>query len=496
VGARRRDVSRCMRRFPMYDPGIEIRVTRKAIRGWLSLGILVAGLLFPCSAVAQEDLATWVATMEGEAEELYRHARQALRNDEYAEAADLYHRVVEEHPDSEYAEDALYWEAFARYRLGEPEELHKAIRALEQQRERFPEAATRGDAADLEVRIHGELAKRGDAEAMAWITRQTEGFLPWEEYESRVPESRLRGPEPTTLRLRADREKERDIRIAALNALAQMDPDRALVAIRKLLDKRDEENIRLREEAVYLLSRMDTPEAGAILLGIAKNDPDPSVREHAVMWLSSIPGEEVIDTIEEIARTCDHPGVQRGAMFALMHHPSPRTAELLREFAADGKFSRQVRQEAVVALARKKSPETLSFLMDLFQALPGDLLKDEVVVTISRFNSDKSRQWLLKLIRNEKEPVRVRETALSMTAHDPRIATKDFVKMYDQLSHRALRRTVIWVLSRRGDPDAAEKLLQIAQDESDPELRFEAVSWLGRTDDPRAAELLEELIQQ
>ena len=66
------------------------------------------------------------------------------------------------HPKSGYAGDALYWQAFALYRLGNDEQLRQALKLLATQRTRYAKAATRGDAAALERRIQGELARRGD----------------------------------------------------------------------------------------------------------------------------------------------------------------------------------------------------------------------------------------------------------------------------------------------------------------------------------------------
>jgi len=41
-----------------------------------------------------------------------------------------------------------------------------------------------------------------------------------------------------------------------------------------------------------------------------------------------------------------------------------------------------------------------------------------------------------------------------------------------------------------------DKLLDIAKRDPDPELRKKAIFWLSQSDDPRAAQFLEDLIQQ
>src|SRR5215213_5104086 len=99
------------------------------------------------------------------ADSLYRDARDALNRRDWGRAAELFDLLVERHPRSGYAADALYWEAFALYRAGGEENERAALTRLERQRDRHPGAATRGDAEALATRIRGRLASAGDREA-------------------------------------------------------------------------------------------------------------------------------------------------------------------------------------------------------------------------------------------------------------------------------------------------------------------------------------------
>ncbi len=96
---------------------------------------------------------------------MYRAAREALNRREYRKAADLFAQIPARYPKSGYAPDAYYWQAFALYRVGREPELRAALDALRRQRERYAGAATKGDAAALEQRIQGVLARGGDEAA-------------------------------------------------------------------------------------------------------------------------------------------------------------------------------------------------------------------------------------------------------------------------------------------------------------------------------------------
>jgi hypothetical protein len=56
---------------------------------------------------------------------------------------------------------------------------------------------------------------------------------------------------------------------------------------------------------------------------------------------------------------------------------------------------------------------------------------------------------------------------------------------------------MIFVFSQRPrDPVAMDKLFDIAKNEKDPDLRKKAIFWLGQSRDPRAQQLLIELINK
>ena len=162
----------------------------------------------------------WV--LDDPADSLYRTARDALNRNDYSRAAELFRRIREQYPKSTYTPDAFYWEAFALYRKGGTDDLRTALNALEAQSQRYPKAATRGDAGPLATRIRGELAKRGDSNAAATV-----------ESEAQAATQGTQGSSGSCT------DDEDDTRVAALNALLQMDAERAMPILRKVLARRD-----------------------------------------------------------------------------------------------------------------------------------------------------------------------------------------------------------------------------------------------------------------
>ena len=108
------------------------------------------------------------AWLQGDpADSLYKSARELLNGGEWRRAATAFSALPQRFPNSGYAPEAMYWHAFALYRIGATEDLNAALRSLETLRTRYPQARTQSDAAALTARIRGTLAARGDRTAEA-----------------------------------------------------------------------------------------------------------------------------------------------------------------------------------------------------------------------------------------------------------------------------------------------------------------------------------------
>ena len=258
------------------------------------------------------------------ADSLYRAARETMNKGDFRRAATMFRQVVDRYPKSDYVADALYYQAFSLARLGTERELRQALTVLEEQQRRFPDAASRGDAGALATRIRGALAQRGDPEAVRRLIEDAKGDLdtanPSADAEkvnrdaekvgrdaekmSRDAEKMSggvdRGNRGAKSRLNSsgapcsnDEDEDSDMRIAALNALLQMDSDRAMPILKQVLARRDPCSEVLRRKAVFLVAQKQTAESADLLISAARNDPDPEVRQQAVFWLSEVRSDQI-----------------------------------------------------------------------------------------------------------------------------------------------------------------------------------------------------------
>ncbi len=421
------------------------------------------------------------------ADSLYRAARRALNRNEYRAAAELFREIAQRHPRSSYAADALYWEAFALYRTGGTEALRSARDRLDEQDRRYADAGTRrsGDARTLAARIDGELARRGDAEAAARVNVAAAGP------QAAGPRATPTGP-PSGC---PGEDDENDPRMAALNALLQMDADNALPILKKVLERRDACSVGMRRKAVFLVAQKRGTETETILLHAVRSDPDRQVRENAVFWLSQVPSERTAVILDSLLRHSADREIQEKALFALSQHRSARGGEALRAYAIRADAPTELREQAIFWLGQRRSDETAAFLRDLYTRLTERPLREKIIFSLSQQKSAENSRWLLDRARDEREDLELRKQAL-FWAGQGGAPIADLVAAYDRMPDREMKEQLIFVYSQRKDPAAVDKLFDIARRDPDPELRKKAIFWLGQSRDPRAVQFLGDLINQ
>jgi len=285
------------------------------------------------------------------------------------------------------------------------------------------------------------------------------------------------------------------MRVAALNALHQMDEERAMPVLRRVLARRDPGSVCLRRKAVFLVAQHGAAGSEDLLLNTARSDPDAEVRGQAVFWLSQVGTDEAVVALDSILRFTKDPDIQDKAVFALSQHGSERAQAALHAYASRSDISDAIREKAIFWIGQSGSKADEAFLRSLYPKLKGEELKKKLLFSISQTGTKESLAWLLDVARNKGESLEMRKQALFWAGQNG-ATSADLATLYNTFAERELREHLIFVMAQDGDRPAADKLLEIAKKDPDPELRKKALFWLGQIDDPRAAEVLEEIISQ
>jgi HEAT repeat protein len=414
------------------------------------------------------------AWLQGDiADSLYRSAYELLNRGEWRRAAASFASIPQRYPNSGYVADALYWQAFSLYRIGNTDDLQTALRSLELMRSRYPQAKTQSDAAALMARIRGTLAARGDQDAQRKLRDAVND----------------QGSQ-------CDRE-DQAVRAEAMKSLAQTDPGSLPALAKRVLAKKDACSAPLRRTAVYLLGNSGDNETLAILRDVALNDSEPEVRSTALQYLARSPSDVAVNTLDEVLRSSTDQSVQRTAARALASNPNPRARQAVRALIERADAPERLRIEAIGGFedSQRTTDEDAAYLRSIYTKIDNPRIKARIARVIGQLGGDQNDQWLFGLMRNNDEPLEVRSAALSRVA-SRKMPIADAVKLYASVSDRDMRQQLINIYGQRTEPEATDKLLDIVKNDTDYNLRRQAINALTRKNDPRATKLLLEIIDK
>jgi HEAT repeat protein len=286
------------------------------------------------------------------------------------------------------------------------------------------------------------------------------------------------------------------VRVEALNALSQMDAAAALPILRRVLERKDECLVELRRRAIFMLARRADNEATSLLISSAKNDPNVQVRAEAITYLPRMPGEAGLSALEDILRTSDDERIQRTAVRAIMSSESPAARTSLRGLLERRDASETLRMQVLEAYSKERStPEDAAYLRSLYRNADSERMKVAIIGALARIGGKDNQDWLAGIVRNTSESSQIRSAALQRLSRSD-LPVSEISKLYDAADSRSMREQLISALASRKETEATDKLIEIAKNSTDIEMRRMAINYLSRKNDPRATKLLMELIEK
>ncbi len=245
---------------------------------------------------------------------------------------------------------------------------------------------------------------------------------------------------------------------------------------------------------VYWLGRGGNEESLNFLRGLAESNQAERVVEHATVAVALHDDPRVSEVLKSLVRNSKNMDVRRTAVhwLGVTGVETSFLADLVRNENEDG----DVRRSAGHALGVSSDPASLSTLVNLYGSVADQELRRNLIHSISiNSNQEPAIDFLIKLAKTERDG-EARNQALFWLGHKAGEKAlgvlKDTVEREDDDTE--VQKHAVFVISRRPADEAVPLLIKIARTHAKPEVRKQAIFWLGRTGDQRALAFFEEIL--
>jgi HEAT repeat protein len=405
------------------------------------------------------------------AAQLFQSAKDAVFNKSWQAAAEKWRGFCVQFPQSKWQAEPYYWLAYSLNQAArEISDFEKqtamreqAMVKVEMLLTRFQKSSWSEDARMLRIELAEDLVKAGKGQYKKYITRGAEG----------------------------KNGGDFNVKLAALDALLQMDEEKALPILKKILRENKDKNIRAK--ALFVLSQHDDPSIAPLLGEIARKDEDPYVREQAVFWLGQT-GDGLGVLLGLYADSLDRK-LREKILFAFSQNESEASFRKLQEIAKSDP-DLELREKAIFWIGQSSDAKAPTALMDMYKANSDSGLKKKIIFSLGQLESDQGVAFL-KEIAAGNSPDELKEDAVFWIGQKGGDANANLLKaLYDGNASFAVREKILFSLSQSESPAALKHLLAIARGEKNTELRKKAIFWIGESDSEEAAKFLQQLIDQ
>jgi len=255
-----------------------------------------------------------------------------------------------------------------------------------------------------------------------------------------------------------------------------------------------------RRAALAGLGRSDAPQLdkiGAALVQIATNENDvQQVRTQALAVLSRLDHGAGIQPLVQLAGGNMSSWIGRESLRVLSGSGDPRARQFLRTTSQRTDLPDEYLAVAIRGLGRNYvTGQDANLLRSLYPRLTGERSRDAVLASLSELGGTENVQWLMGVVRDEKLTPEVRRRALEYLSRAG-ATTPSLVSLYDPTPDPQMRGALISIYSRLADKAATDKLVWIARNEQNSQLKRRAISALSRNSDPTIRQALADIVER
>lgn len=366
----------------------------------------------------------------------YSSAKRALNKRDWERAIELFNDVIED--GGAKSDGALYWMAYAQYRMGSADEALATLQRLESE---HSGSRWLNDAAALKAEI------------------QQRGGQPY-------------SPE--------DDAKE-EMKELALQGMISAECERAMPVLERFLQ--GNQSPRLKARALFVVSQKKCPRAGEILAKFARGDSNPDIQMKAIQYLGIFGGAQNRQLLADIYSSTEDIDVRKRILRSFMvAKDKEKLLQVAREESDEG-----LRGEAGHQLGMLNAKTELR---ELYRAESSTAVKKKLLQGMLMAND---AEGLMLIIREEKD-VDLQLRALRNLGVCRSDKAKPFlIELYGPDQPAKVRKGVLHALFMA---HADQALIDIARKETDPVLKKDAVKWLALRKSKAARDFMMEILEQ
>ncbi len=261
-------------------------------------------------------------------------------------------------------------------------------------------------------------------------------------------------------------------------------------------DKTPDEKV-LKEVAI--LFRYPSTEAGPTQFDkvrLTNMDLHVDLDGRGLIWLGPVEDAESIPYLDGLYDKLSERKNKKDIMVAIaLHESDSRVLPCLKKYITREKDA-ELRGEAAFWLGQQDSPDALKTLKEVFKKEESEHVQKKIVFAASQMSLEEATDFLIEMARSS-ESNKVRKEAIfwlgqkaskkAMESLSGIVFDKETTELHEQ---------AVFAISQWPNDHSIPALSKIGRDHPNPEVRKKAIFWLGQTGDPRAVDVLVEIVKK
>jgi hypothetical protein len=466
---------------------------------------------------------------------VFRSARDLITDGDWDKAQAKFDEYLTSFPNEKNIDAALYWKAYADYKLAKYDRCRSALDVL---MAKYPNSSWKDDARTLMAQVPG-----GSAAAYADIVTTVKAITVPQIQQPVIYSPAItlppvtigqtpqpaQGPQiagvaaPEAIGFETESDDDNndpcEFKIVVLQALFQTDLQRGIIAASEWLKPGSTQTVRCKSAALTLLGRNGGKTVTPVILGVARNETDLKLRARAISTLGATNDDSVIDSLRDFAMSSPDNSIVEASLYALSKHTGERAIAVLGDFASNNSRTVAQRKVAIASIATRPGEPAVDALLRIYDGDQTVEIRKAVISAFGNRKSERAGQKLFDIARSS-DNVDFRKSAISAISRRGGDKAIEFLlNLYDIEKNEELKDQIVnslgygsgmWVVepgqnigyattnrgSRMEDQRVTRKMIEIARSPQAPmERRKRAIGWLSRSKDPEVLKFLEELLK-